>query len=86
MKNLSNLVRRDQLLDLSDGDVCAGHAEQLRDPDLEHGEGHQESRHSERTLDKLHLSHGKINLCIIASCCEEYSPVCWLLAAQNTLL
>ena len=54
---MSHLVWRDELLDLSDGDVSAGDTEELRDPDLEHGEGHQEGgdRGGHRTSDKLHL-------------------------------
>ena len=42
IEKFSNLVRRDQLLDLSNGNVSAGDPEELRNPDLEHGEGHQE--------------------------------------------
>ena len=38
MKKSSNLVGRDQLLNLSDGDVSAGYAEELCDPNLKHGE------------------------------------------------
>ena len=42
IEKCSNLVRRDELLDLSDGDVSAGDPQELRNPDLEHGEGHHE--------------------------------------------
>ena len=59
MKKSSNLVGRDQLLNLSDGDISAGYAEELCDPNLKHGEERVIMREREReghgTSDKLHL-------------------------------
>lgn len=52
MEKSLNLVGRDQLLNLRDGDIGAGYAQELCNPNLKRrGEGHHQGERRGRTRD-----------------------------------